>query len=133
MDPGSANTNRTTRQRKQAWTDLSAFRNQDSSVWRRHSKSRRLPPARRLVTLVVDADDADVWADEPIWHDEDVVGFVTSGGYAHYSKKSVALGFVPVDLIDESNTLEVEILGDRRPATLVTEPLFDPAGERMRG
>ncbi len=81
----------------------------------------------------MDADDADVWADEPIWHDEDVVGFVTSGGYAHYSKKSVALGFVPVDLIDESNTLEIEILGDRRPATLVTEPLFDPAGERMRG
>ena len=81
----------------------------------------------------MDADDADVWADEPIWHDEDVVGFVTSGGYAHYSKKSVALGFVPVDLIDESNTFEIEILGDRRPATLVTEPLFDPAGERMRG
>tara|TARA_B100000676_G_C18087433_1_gene856277 strand:+ start:5111 stop:5359 length:249 start_codon:yes stop_codon:yes gene_type:complete len=48
-------------------------------------------------------------------------------------QKPVALGFVPVDLIDESNTFEIEILGDRRPATLVTEPLFDPAGERMRG
>ena len=90
-------------------------------------------PGRRLVTLVVDADNADVWADEPIWHDGNVVGFVTSGGYAHYVEKSVALGFVPVDLIADGNPFEIEILGDRRPTALVTEPLFDPAGERMRG
>ena len=32
-------------------------------------------PARRLVTFTVDADDADVTGDEPIWHDEDVVGW----------------------------------------------------------
>ena len=96
-------------------------------------KEREEPPARRLVTLVVDANDADVWADEPIWHAGNVVGFVTSGGYAHFVEKSVALGFVPVDLIEEGAAFEVEILGDRRPATLVTEPLFDPTGERMRG
>ena len=93
-------------------------------------KERETLPARRLV---VDADDADVWADEPIWHDGTVVEFVTSGGYAHYVEKSVALGFVPVKLIAEGNPFEIEILGDRRPAALVAEPLFDPAGERMRG
>ena len=96
-------------------------------------RQRETPPRRRLVTLVVDADDADAWADEPIWHDGDVVGFVTSGGYAHFVEKSVALGFVPARLIEDSNVFEIEILGDRRPATLVGEPLFDPAGERMRG
>ena len=31
------------------------------------------------------------------------------------------------------DTFEVEILGRMRPARLVTEPLYDPAGERMRG
>jgi dimethylglycine dehydrogenase len=93
---------------------------------------RAHPPARRLVTLVVDADDADVWADEPIWRDGEVVGFVTSGGYAHFAAKSVALGFVPTAMIAERAGFEVEILGQRRPATLIAEPLFDPKGTRMR-
>ena len=90
-------------------------------------------PTRRLCTFVVDADDADVVADEPIWLDDQVVGFVTSGGYAHFSKKSVAIGFVPVDRIRENLEVEIEILGHRRKATLITEPLFDPKAERMRG
>ncbi|MFP6747649.1 MAG: FAD-dependent oxidoreductase [Alphaproteobacteria bacterium] len=95
--------------------------------------ARESPPARRLITLVVEAGDADVWADEPIWRDGEVVGFVTSGGYAHFAGRSVALGFVPVPMIAPGAEFEIEILGDMRPATLITEPLFDPKGERMRG
>ncbi|MDP6707318.1 MAG: FAD-dependent oxidoreductase [Alphaproteobacteria bacterium] len=91
------------------------------------------PPSRRLQTFVVEAEDADVWADEPIWKDGEVVGFVTSGGYAHHSAQSVALGFVPTETIADGAAFEIEILGERRPATLGSEPLFDPAGERMRG
>ena len=96
-------------------------------------RERDAPPGRRLCTFVVDADDADVWADEPIFADDDVVGFVTSGGYAHYSEKSVALGFVPVDTIVDGAEFTVEILGERRCATLVLDPVLDPRGERMRG
>ncbi|MEE9479832.1 MAG: FAD-dependent oxidoreductase [Kiloniellales bacterium] len=91
------------------------------------------PPTRRLCTFVVDAADADVWADEPIWKDGELVGFVTSGGYAHYVEKSVALGFVPPGMIEDGAAFEIEILGDMRVASLITEPLFDPQGERMRG
>ena len=95
-------------------------------------RERDAPPGRRLCTFVVDARDADVWADEPLFAGEDVVGFVTSGGYAHYSEKSVALGFVPVQLIEGGADFAIEILGERRPARLVREPVLDPAGERMR-
>ena len=95
-------------------------------------RERDAPPARRLCTFVVDARDADVWADEPLFAGEDVVGFVTSGGYAHYSEKSVALGFVPAQLIEGGADFAIEILGERRPARLVREPVLDPAGERMR-
>ena len=91
------------------------------------------PPERRLCSFVVAAEDADVWADEPIWKDGEVVGFVTSGGYAHFVEKSVALGFVPQDMIADGAEFEIEILGDRRGATLMAEPLLDPEGERMRG
>ena len=96
-------------------------------------RERETPPERRLSTFVVEAGDADVWADEPIWKDGEVVGFVTSGGYAHFSEKSVALGFVPVGMIEEGGRFEIEILGEMRPATLITEPLLDPQGARMRG
>ncbi len=96
-------------------------------------RERETPPGRRLSTFVVEAEDADVWADEPIWKDGEVVGFVTSGGYAHFSEKSVALGFVPVGMIEEGGRFEIEILGEMRPATLITEPLLDPQGARMRG
>ncbi len=94
---------------------------------------RETGPGRRLCTFVVEAADADVWADEPIWKDGEVVGFVTSGGYAHYVEKSVALGFVPTETIEDGAAFEIEILGELRPASLITEPLLDPAGERMRG
>ncbi|MCH7795990.1 MAG: FAD-dependent oxidoreductase, partial [Proteobacteria bacterium] len=65
-------------------------------------------PKRRLSTFVVEAADADVWADEPIWQDGEVVGFVTSGGYAHYVGKSVALGFAPTEMIEDGAKFEIE-------------------------
>ncbi|MDH3714973.1 MAG: FAD-dependent oxidoreductase, partial [Gammaproteobacteria bacterium] len=96
-------------------------------------EERHRAPQRRLCTFVVEADDADCWADEPIWHDGKVVGFVTSGGYAHFVQCSVALGFLPCALIEDGRTVEIEILGERRPAHLVAQPLLDPEGKRMRG
>jgi len=96
-------------------------------------RERDNPPARRLATLVVDADDADVQGDEPIFRGDHIVGFVTSGGYAHYVEKSVALGFVPRELRNDGEPFEIEILGDRRTATVITQPLFDPEAKRMRG
>ena len=100
-------------------------------------RERDAPPGRRLCTFVVDARDADPWGDEPIFAGGDVVGFVTSGGYAHYSGKSIALGFVPVEAMaggaERATRFAIEILGERRPARLVRAPVLDPAGERMRG
>lgn len=96
-------------------------------------------PQRALVYLEVDPDPdepADVIGDEPIWcigpDGADVVGWITSGGYAHHSRVSLALGYVPAELAVPDARFEVEIIGHRRPARLLTEPVFDPTGERMR-
>ena len=78
------------------------------------------------------AEPADVLGDEPIWHDGAVVGWVTSGAYAHYSRRSLAFGYVPSELAVPGATFEVEIIGQRRPARLLPEPVLDPAGQRMR-
>lgn len=63
-----------------------------------------------------------------------VVGWVTSGGYAHFVERSMAQGYVPAELAtDESDgRFEIEILGQRRPARINVYPPFDPSGERMR-
>src|SRR5947207_110728 len=95
-------------------------------------RDRASDPARRLVTFVVDANGADAIGDEPVWHDGEVVGWITSGGYGHCVGKSIALGYVPTALATVTSGFELEILGERRAASLAREPLFDPDGERMR-
>jgi len=93
-------------------------------------------PERRLLTWTVqtgEGDDAfDVLGDEPIWHNGEVVGWVTSGGYAHHSDVSVAMGYVPAALEQADGGFEIEIVGVRRPAELVRGCIWDPQGQKMR-
>jgi dimethylglycine dehydrogenase len=87
----------------------------------------------RLRAFIVDADDADVIGDEPILYGGEVRGWVTSGGYAHHAKVSMAMGYVPKEIADEPEGFEVEFLGKRHAARLQPVPLFDANQERMRG
>ncbi len=89
--------------------------------------------ARRLHAFAVDAADADVVGWEPIWLQGAVAGFCTSGGYSHHAGTSVALGFVPREQAHAGLEVEIEILGDRRPARLIETPLVDPEEARLRG
>ncbi|KAA9009170.1 GcvT family protein [Histidinibacterium aquaticum] len=94
---------------------------------------RAAPPPRSLAAFLVEAEDADVVGDEPIYIDGEIAGVCTSGGYSHWADRSVALGFVPRERALAGLEVEIEILGERRGARLVTEPLFDPEGDRLRG
>jgi dimethylglycine dehydrogenase len=105
-----------------------AFIGRDAALRTRDSDS-----ALRLSTFVVDAHDTDVWGDEPIFHNGEVAGWVTSGGYAHYSACSVALGYVTPEYQGATEGFEIEIMGEMRGARPQTELLFDPAAARMRG
>ena len=87
----------------------------------------------RLRSFVVEAVDADVIGDEPIWHGGAVRGWVTSGGYAHHSGVSVAMGYVPKEIADESDGFEIEYLGRRHAARMQPAPLFDGNQQRLRG
>jgi dimethylglycine dehydrogenase len=87
----------------------------------------------RLRAFRVEARDADVIGDEPIWLDGGVVGWVTSGGYAHNSQVSMAMGYVPKEHADSEGPWEVELLGERLPATIQHAPVWDANAARMRG
>jgi dimethylglycine dehydrogenase len=91
------------------------------------------PKSLVLTSFAIEATDADVLGDEPILRDGAVVGWVTSGGYAHGSKASVALGYVRAEAHDAAARYQIEVLGEAREAKVLLEPLFDPTGSRMRG
>jgi dimethylglycine dehydrogenase len=93
---------------------------------------RERGPARRLVTLVVDAADRDVVGDEAILQDGRCVGHVTSGGYAHHLDCSMAMGYVPPDCATDGTGVAVEINGRVYPARVTATPAYDPSGSRMR-
>ena len=95
-------------------------------------KEKQDGPKRQRVFMVVDALDADVMGDEPIWVDGKVAGWVTSGGFGHFVNQSLAQGYLPTELVKPGVQLEIEILGERRPARLQMDPPFDPEAKRMR-
>ncbi len=94
---------------------------------------RASPPARKLCAFEVDAKDADVVAYEPVFINGEVAGFCTSGGYSHTAQKSIAQALIPRDHAADGLQVQIEILGELRAATLITQPLFDADGSRMRG
>ena len=71
---------------------------------------------------------------EPVWHGDEYVGFTTSGAYGHSVGKSLAMGYLSSSFLDSAGGgLEVHLVDGRRPARILTEAPYDPAGDRMRG
>jgi len=60
------------------------------------------------------------------------VGFVTSAAYGYSIGRSIAYAWLRPDCSDIGAALEIEYLGERLPATVHAEPLFDPDMTRMR-
>ncbi len=89
-------------------------------------------PAQRLVTLEIDALDADASGFEPIWSDGKRVGFVTSGGFGHSTGKSLAMALVDRDYAAEGTGLSVHVVGVERPAKVIAPSPYDPGGKAMR-
>ena len=88
---------------------------------------------KRFVTLTVAAGDTDPPYMSTLWHDGQVVGETTSAAWGHRARACVALGMLRTDLATPGTTIEVEVFGQRRPATVQPDaPLWDPANERLR-
>ena len=87
---------------------------------------------RLLVTMEVDAADADATGYEPIWIDGRRIGYVTSGGYGFSVGKSLALALVDRDHAVEGTEVDVHIVGMERKARIIADSPHDPSGGRMR-
>ena len=88
-------------------------------------------PTKKLSVIQIETE-TDVSGDEAVMHNGECVSYITSGGYGHSVQRSLAMTYLPVELIDSNTTLEVEILGEFHKASIVMEPLYDPSGSKMR-
>ena len=92
-----------------------------------------LEEAERLAGMSFEDPDLDGFAralvdaigDEPIWHDGAVKGWVTSGGYAHGSQASVAMGYVRIDLAAPGTTISADVRGRSIGMTVTKLPFVE--------
>lgn len=87
---------------------------------------------RRLVTLTIDNPDCVVMGNEPVYDNGTVIGQVTSGNYGYSVGKYIAMAYLPIAYSQHNTQLEVEYLGERYPAIVAADTLFDPKNERMK-
>jgi dimethylglycine dehydrogenase len=86
-----------------------------------------------FTTLEVhDVTDADALGSNPIYHQGEVVGRATSGGYGFRIGKSLMLAMVKPDLSVPGTELETDILGTKHRCTVLEESPYDPNNERLR-
>ncbi len=61
------------------------------------------------------------------------IGVTTSGGYGHTVGKSLCFAYVEPGRAEPGTCFDIEIIGERKRATVLAEPAFDPANEALRG
>jgi 4-methylaminobutanoate oxidase (formaldehyde-forming) len=88
-------------------------------------------PARRLTTVTVDPAPT-IYGGEAVWKDGRVLGRLRSGGYGYTVGRNIGLLYLPIELATPGTALEVEVFGERVPAEVVPDVLYDPQGARIR-
>jgi dimethylglycine dehydrogenase len=88
----------------------------------------------RFITLEVHGvTDADPLGNEPIYDaNGGLVGRATSGYYGHNLGKSLAIGYVRPDCATVGTRLGIEILGERKAATVLIDSPYDPENRDLR-
>jgi len=86
----------------------------------------------KLTPLIVETEDIDVTNNEAVVKDGKSIGYITSGGFAHHVKKSVAYSYLDEEILKTNEKFQVEINGNFYNSTIIKEPLYDPRGTKMR-
>ena len=89
-------------------------------------------PLRKLSLLVIDEPNGIVLGSEPVFHGGTPVGYVTSAAYGYTIGAPLAYAWLPTELSAPGTAVEIGYFGRRIPATVGTEPAFDPQGARIR-
>jgi 4-methylaminobutanoate oxidase (formaldehyde-forming) len=89
-------------------------------------------PSRLACLVLADAGSVAL-GNEPVRTAEGaVVGRVSSGGLGYTLGASIAYAWIPAEQATAGTRLTIEVFGDIVEAEVRTDPLFDPAGARLR-
>jgi glycine cleavage system T protein len=87
---------------------------------------------RKLCTLTLNGE-AWVYGGEPVYGaDGRLLSRLRSGGYGYTVGKVIGLAYLPKEFAAPGTALEVETFGERVPAEVAADVLYDPKGERIR-
>jgi dimethylglycine dehydrogenase len=90
-------------------------------------------PNRFATFEVHDVVDADPLGNEPLFvPGGEMIGRTTSGYYGHALGKSLAIGYVRPEFAKVGTRLEIEILGERKAATVLPDSPYDPDNRELR-
>jgi dimethylglycine dehydrogenase len=67
-----------------------------------------------------------------VFDGEQCIGVTTSGGYGHRVQKSLGFAYVDIAYAGVGSILEIDLLGDRRRAAVLSEPVYDPGNACLR-
>ncbi|MFK7752703.1 MAG: FAD-dependent oxidoreductase, partial [Sedimentitalea sp.] len=88
--------------------------------------------SRQLVSLSLETSDAPAHGGASVWHNNDLVGTVTSGDWGHRTGLNLAMAFVTPDMADIGTALEVDVIGQKIAATVIAPAVYDPGFARLR-
>ncbi len=90
-------------------------------------------PNRFVTVEVHGVSDADPLGNEPLFDSKGrMIGRATSGYYGHALKKSLAIGYVKPEFATVGTELSIEILGERKRATVLVDSPYDPENAELR-
>jgi dimethylglycine dehydrogenase len=87
----------------------------------------------KCVTVLIDGPaDADPWGREALYLGDKKVGRLTSGGYSVAFGKQIGMGYVPPDLAEVGQKLQVRMFNQLWDAVVVEDSPYDPKNATIR-
>lgn len=88
--------------------------------------------SRKLSAVLFDDITEVPLGNEPIRIDGKIIGRMKSGGQGYSLGKAIGYAYLPSDLSNPGQSIEVEFFGRWTLGTVASEPLFDPDGTRIK-
>lgn len=90
------------------------------------------PLKRQFVVMTVAADHASSQVGDSVWHDNRVIGTITSAGWGHRIGQNIAFAYVEPDYAVPNIELQVDIIGSKYSAIVTAECLYDPEHSQLK-
>ena len=92
---------------------------------------------KRIAQFALNDPDPLLYHNEPIWRDNEIVGYLSSGMYGHTLGAAIGMGYIThkegvnAEYV-KSGSYEIEVACERIPAKVSLRPMYDPKSEQVK-